>query len=585
MRPLHAFRFVLTSCLVALLLLPATFVTATEQILNYEIEVDIRTDGSLDVTEQITIRAEGKNIRRGIYRDFPTRYRDRHGNNVIVDLDVLGVERDGQPEPWFTESLANGVRINTGNDNFLPQLPGVYRLTLRYRTTRQLGFFEQHDELYWNAIGTGWSFAVAAGTVEVRLPQAIPVDRIAAEAYTGPQGAQGQNYRARIVAPGVARWVLSEPLAPYEGLTIVLSFPKGLVSEPGAGRRIGWLLKDNIGVLVALAGLAILLIYCVRRWRAIGRDPRAGVIIARYEPPTDWSPAELRYLLRGSYDTRCFTSDLLTLAVAGQVIIECENRRFLKDRWHLEYSGDPKDKRGYDSALVLLSALFTSGKKKLELDNDHATHFLLVQKRHKKVLEKRLLGSHYNHNVSSAAIAFGIAVVTAALALFSSGGTGMLVIVPICLIMLVTTLVFRKLITASTPEGRRLIDEAKGLELYLSIAERDELKSLKGPNAPPALDAQRYEALLPFAVALDVEEAWTEKFTIAVGAAAAAAITSGITWYRGGGINDLGSLATAVSSGLNSSIASASTPPGSSSGSGGGGSSGGGGGGGGGGGR
>ena len=162
MRYLHVLRIALGAYLTTLLLLLAPIATASEQILNYEVEVDIRADASLDVTEHITVRAEGSNIRRGIYRDFPTRYRDRHGNNVIVDLEVLGVERDGQPEPWFTESVSNGVRINTGNDDYLPKLPGDYRLTLRYRTTRQLGFFEQHDELYWNAIGTGWMFPIAA---------------------------------------------------------------------------------------------------------------------------------------------------------------------------------------------------------------------------------------------------------------------------------------------------------------------------------------------------------------------------------------------------------------------------------------
>ena len=119
----------------------------------------------------------------------------------------------------------------------------------------------------------------------------------------------------------------------------------------------------------------------------------------------------------------------------------------------------------------------------------------------------------------------------------------------------------------------------------LSVAERDELKSMQGPEAPPSLDAERYEALLPYAVALDVEEAWTRKFTAAVGAAAAAEATARMAWYHGAHTGDLGGLVKAVGSGLNSSIASASTPPGSTSGGGGGGFSGGGGGGGGGGGR
>src|SRR3546814_9475189 len=64
--------------------------------------------------------------------------------------------------------------------------------------------------------------------------------------------------------------------------------------------------------------------------------------------------------------------------------------------------------------------------------------------------------------------------------------------------------------------------------------------------AEPRLDAERYERLLPYAVALDVEEAWTGKFTLAVGAAAAAASAAAISWYRGGAITDMGSFARSV---------------------------------------
>ena len=108
--------------------------------------------------------------------------------------------------------------------------------------------------------------------------------------------------------------------------------------------------------------------------------------------------------------------------------------------------------------------------------------------------------------------------------------------------------------------------------------------SVPGPDAPP-LDAHRYQFLLPYALALDVEAAWTEKFTSAVGAAAAEAATANIGWYRGGNLSSLNQLTSSLGNSLSAQIASASSPPGSASGSGGGGFAGGGGGGGGGGGR
>ena len=560
---------------------------AREEILDYRIKVDIQADGQIDVIEQITVRAQGEQIRRGLYRDFPTRYRDRAGNNVVVGLEVVGVERDGQPEPWFTERMNNGIRINTGNDDFLPRLPGEYRYTLRYRSTRQLGFFDQHDELYWNAIGTGWIFPIASATVEVRLPQAVPAEQIKVEAYTGPQGARGQDYVASVPSDGLARWTLSRPLAPFEGLTIVVGFPKGVVTAPTQAQQLRWMLQDNLGVLVALAGLAGLLLFCVLRWSAIGRDPRKGVIIARYEPPAGRSPAELRYLRRQGYDMRCLTSDLLVSAVRGQVVIEHEARTFRRDQWKLErrQDGTQHETRTPDTADSLLASLFAGGNAVLELKQTQSSVLQRASQAHAKALKDRLHRTYFNPNSGTASIAYVIAIGSSAAALMVGDGAGAAIIIPAAGLMLLIATLFRRLIKAPTPEGRRLLDEAEGLKLYLGVAERDELKNLQGPGSPPALDAERYQALLPYAVALDVEEAWTRKFTVAVGAATAAAATAAIGWYRGGNVDNLGNLAQAVSSGLSASIASAATPPGSSSGGGGGGSSGGGGGGGGGGGR
>jgi uncharacterized membrane protein YgcG len=564
-------------------ILPPSRLAAQERILSYDSQLQIRNDGSLDVTEQITVHAEGNQIRRGIYRDFPTRYRDRFGNRVVVDLQVLGVERNGQPEPWFTERMSNGVRINTGNDNFLP-VPADYTYTLRYRTTRQLGFFRDHDEFYWNAIGTGWVFPVEKSDVVVRLPAPVGTNLMSAEAYTGPQGAKGNAYVAELIAPGVARYRLTQPLGSYEGFTIVLTFPKGLIAPPTRAERVRWFLRDNRGVLVALAGLMVLLIYCVREWNRVGRDPEKGIIIARYEPPDDHTPAGLRYLMRMGYDMRCFSADVLALAVGGHLRIHSE-KHWLKDEWRLERVHSRSVIAPARGQQELLEGLFSHGDM-LVLKNTNATTVQAARDAQKKVLEDEYQPRYFKRNGRKIGVAWLIAIIAGVVAFVGSGGFGIPAIIAVMAVMLMILIVFARLIRAPTKDGRALLDEIEGLKLYLSVAEREELARMPGPDQPPVLDAKRYEALLPFAVALDVEEAWTKQFTLAVGAAAAQAAANSYVWYSGRGpISNLGDFANSVGSSLSSTISSASSPPGSSSGSGGGGSSGGGGGGGGGGGR
>lgn len=565
-----------------LALLCAGRLTAQERILSYDIIVEVQKDGSLDVTERIGVRAEGTQIRRGIYRDFPTRYRDRFGNQVKVDLDVKSVEKNDVIEPWFTEKMSNGVRINTGNDNFLP-VPANYVFTLRYRTTRQLGFFPDHDELYWNAIGTGWVFPIQRGSVEVHLPSPVPVNQLHAEAYTGPQGAKGNAYVADIPQPGVARYQLTNPLGPYEGFTIVLTFPKGLIAEPTQSDKLKWLLRDNRGILVGLAGILILLAYMYRQWSAVGRDPRKGIVIARYEPREGQSPAGLRYMQRMGYDMRCFTGDVLALAVAGYVRIS-EIEKIFKNQWQLEQTEPTNPRPISDAQRALLHSLFVAGSP-LVLKNTNANLVQSARTVHSKALDRVYQPEYFKRNGKQVAISWLIAIVVGIAAFAASGGYGIPVLIGIGVLMIISLGVFAYLIKAPTVEGRQLLDEIEGLRLYMSVAERQELKSIKGPDEP-MLDATRYELLLPFAVALAVEDAWTKKFTEAAGAAAAAQAANNMGWYNGHSpVSNLGDFSRSIGSSLNSTISSASNPPGSSSGSGGGGSSGGGGGGGGGGGR
>ena len=569
--------------LLVLALLGCDAAFAEERILGYDIEVRVGRDGSLDVTEHIMVHAEGTNIRRGIYRDFPTRYKDRFGNAVKVDLKVLGLLRNDEVEPWFLEEQSNGVRINFGNDNFLP-VPADYTYTLRYRTTRQLGFFADHDELYWNAIGTGWAFPIDEARVDVLLPAPVEVEKLTAEGYTGVQGSKEQAYRAEIVEPGHAHWELTRQLQPYEGFTIVLSFPKGLIPAPSIAQRIAWVLKDNRGILIGLIGLILLLVYCVREWARVGRDPRTGVIIARYEPPEGQTPASLRFLMRMGYDMRCFSSDVLALAVAGCLRI-VQDKGFFKDEWRLESTGTPPPAGASTGQRALIGGLFRSGERTLVLKNTNASQLSAARRAHSKAIDDLLQPRYYKQNNGSIAKGILLAAVFGLLAFWIGGEAGKPAVVVVGVLMVITLVIFGWLVKAPTQEGRKLMDEVEGLKLYLSVAERDELARMTGPDAKPALDEKRYEMLLPYAVALEVEDAWTKKFTAAVGVAAAAEATRRIAWYHGGSVSDLGSLSRAVGSSLTSQIASSATPPGSSSGSGGGGSSGGGGGGGGGGGR
>jgi hypothetical protein len=156
-----------------------------ERIMSYDTHIVIEESGTLLVREDITVKAEGIDIRRGIYRSFPTRYKDKMGTRFNVDFVVAEVLKDGNPEPWFTEKKSNGIVLYVGDSNRMLE-NGIYTYSLTYRTTRQIGFFKDFDELYFNAIGGDWVFNIEKASVTIELPGGATALQMAG--YTGAAG-------------------------------------------------------------------------------------------------------------------------------------------------------------------------------------------------------------------------------------------------------------------------------------------------------------------------------------------------------------------------------------------------------------
>jgi uncharacterized membrane protein YgcG len=559
---------------------------ADERILSYDSRIEVRSDSSLEVTETIRVRAEGNRIKRGIFREFPTTYFRQGGDRVTVGFELLSVRRNGMDEPHDTERRKNGVAIYIGHkDRFLSA--GAYTYEIRYRTDRQLGFFADHDELYWNVTGVGWDFPIDHVTGEVQLPAGIPADAVRLDGYTGRMGATGKHYRA-VMDDGRPVFETTAPLGPREGLTILVTWPKGHVAAPGEVARVGYFLRDNRPLTYGALGLLAVLGYYVFIWTRVGRDPPRGVVIPRYRPPADESPASMRYLLGMRYDNRCFVAGILSLAVKDYLVIEQEAGGLFKKGGYILHR-----KHGSHTSLApdehaLLRTLFGGGDS-LELDDKNHTILQGAKNSHEAQLKRKYRKSffHVNGGWHFLGVALSLAVVgIAILAQAAWGGYGVewfvftpggLATVAVALVGLVANGAFGRLLKAPTPAGRTRMDEIEGFRLYLSVADGDELELAGAPRKTPGL----FETYLPFALALGVSQAWSEKFATVFLTQAAAGYTP--DWYNGDRFdaNDLGTFSSSLSSSFDSAVSSASTPPGSSSGGGGGGSSGGGGGGGG----
>lgn len=616
---------------------------AAERIVSFHSEILVQRDGSLLVEETIRVTAEGNQIKRGIYRDFPTDYRDLVGNRYRVAFDLVDVRRDGRTEPYRTERLSNGVRTYIGSENVFLDA-GEHSYSIRYRTDRQLGFFEGHDELYWNVTGNGWVFPIEQASARVRLPAGVPFESIGIEGYTGPAGAKGQDYRAEIDRDGAALFSTTAPLLAHQGLTIVVTWPKGYVAEPTDTERIGYFLADNRETVGGAIGLLALLAYYLAAWLRVGRDPPPGVIFPQYQPPPGHSPASTRFIRRMGYDDKTFATALVNMAVKGSLRIEEPN----KGQFRLVKKNAETELAPGESAIA--RELFRSSGA-IDLEQRHHRRLRAAIDAHKKALRRDSEKIHFHTNRGYLIPGFVISLLVLAISVlllpngetramggglllwlsgWSAGvvflvrgalaswkgvsgfkgwaqalgasafalpfvgglflGIGILatqvsmMLTLAAVAIIAVNLLFYEWLKAPTAAGRRVLDAADGFRLYLSIAEQEELAY----KHPEDLTPELFERYLPFAMALDVEQQWAERFAARLRQAGQAdQETYRPRWYSGRGFSAsrIRSFTGTMGGSMAAAVAAASTPPGSSSGSssgsGGGGSSGGGGGGGG----
>lgn len=558
-------------CLLTLLLLPLISL-ADERILEFDSEILVFDSGWIEVTETIKVRAEGNRIQRGIYRDFPTRYRDVYGNSHEVAYEPLTVLRNDAREDFHTRRRDNGIRTYFGSSN-RTLAPGIHTYTFRYRANRMLGFFDEHDELYWNATGLEWAFPIDKASATVVLKFEGDPEIQSTNAFTGPMGSRGTDFTIRQDGQATATFETTRMLVPHEGLTIVVAWPKGFVVPPGRTQELTWLLTDNINLVVALIGLFVMFIYFFLVWRNFGKDPEEGLLVTRYEPPVGFSPASLRFIKQMYYDNKVMTAAIVNLAVKGYLQIRASD-----DLHSLERS-DPGENAPTlaTGERELYEALFRDGDL-VFLDDEYHESLGDARSAHRKSLRKDYANRYFKTNGLLSIPGFLIGVSAAVIALNVGLGPSFFVIAVIVL-MIIVAATFAALMKRPTGLGRKVRDDMLGFKDYLEIAEKDELNLRNPPERTPQL----FEKYLPFALAMGVEQKWAERFTeIFAGLRGPNDTSYHPSWYNGSWNSlDLSSNTSGLSSGLTTAISSSVTPPGSSSGGGGGGFSGGGGGGGG----
>jgi hypothetical protein len=329
----------------------------------------------------------------------------------------------------------------------------------------------------------------------------------------------------------------------------------------------------TVNITLAATAVVAVCAYYAFAWLLFGRDPKSGVLIPSYEPPRGLSPAMLRYLWKERFDDRTFWAGVMSLVAKGLGTIHAENgvthlrpteaanrKQSLPDEEEILLGrllrGRPKrgivismlDPRtalaASDMAVSLhrravgrwfeenrvfvgigiglsIAAIFAVAQPRrmdqwgvivfaIAMMAPAAFYLCFLVRRTRDVwrslreqVDRTLIGR------AAGLLAFMIscsaAIVLGAVVLGGNFGWPLLAITAFLTILNVFQLQWMK---APTQEGEKLITEIEGFRLFLKTVDQLPMQRSDAPGDKAGL----YEKYLPYALALEVEQAWGDRF-------------------------------------------------------------------------
>jgi uncharacterized membrane protein YgcG len=524
-----------------------------ERINNFDTRVIVQTSGTLLVTEKIFYNFSA-NERHGIYREIPKTYKsvDSDGNERKYKLIVKNFEVHSPTAPTELafEHTSDIYRFRIGNPD--STITGAHLYRLSYEVENAVGFYKDFDEVYWNATGNSWPVPIIRASLTIELSEPLAVEDGRYACYKGELFKDDSCDSLTLLDNAGGARFSSLRLSPFEGLTGAVSFQKGIVPEIER-ERVGlpsFLVSLIFSLSVVILGVAwfLLLRHAFKNWKSRREPNQKKTVVRQYDSPSMMSPSAVGYVVDKRVDNHDITAEIVYLAEKGFIHILSLPKKTLfstKPQFYLLKSRDSGEGlREYQK--LILSSLFCSSyalnkdeqnellrdiqdSKKLKTDRkklltkvsssyeitalkDLKSKFHVDLEKVKKSLESFTVSEGYIEKFSQRPLvmyflsSFIIILLTTFVVSYPPAElvSGIVSFVTIFILILVGSFAFP--LRRRTQKGISIKQHALGLKEYLSVAEKDRLDFHFNPKNNPRL----FEALLPFAIALQVDTQWAK---------------------------------------------------------------------------
>jgi uncharacterized membrane protein YgcG len=485
-----------------------------ESVSNYIVSLNLQSSGILHVTEDITYNF-GTNQRHGIFRIVPL-YPDDWPELSINNVNVANPASNAI-YPFTTNESSGDLQIRVGDPNVL--ITGTREYQIDYDVVNAVRSFSDHDELYWNAIGTEWPVPIEQASAVITLPSSIPNTSTSTYCYTGAANSQSQNCTVANNASGTITATVSNPLPANDGLTISVSVPKGYISNTVqktvisgisgflSGGALPFIFFCFIFVSVFLFGI-IKAIRSKTKRTAVPKELKNTPIAPYYTPPDGLSPAMIGYAENRVFDASDFTSIILDLAVRGFLKIQYLPKEGFLGREDYELTA----LKPYDSTLPpeyepAYNLFFTGGTSTARLSSVDKYLGIGMFKKASKLVETEFDQAGYAIKPRTGIFGWLLLV------FFCGAGIGLFInpfIFAACFALFFAGIFIAgwKSRQKFTPKGIELMQKVLGYKMFLTFTAEDRLKLMDAPKLSP----EDFEQTLPYAIALGIEKQWAQQF-------------------------------------------------------------------------
>jgi len=470
-----------------------------EFIESFDTQLTMRPDGTLEIFHDVRFHAHGDEIRRGLFFELPDDVGPLSGFTARIDgVEVEPDLDDGAIVVAASEPLAV-QRIHSMQVSYLAASP--LREVAGGASALEWQPVIDQFELPWrqSSVSVSWP--------DGPVPQALPTGGESTRNGRRIAFRDATDESAGASAPDPAEAILFEwqPGA----------FPDSVVRKHRA--HWGWRAVLFIAIL-GLWGLVHAF------WRTVGRDPQIGRVHPSAAPPSGISPAAARYVERMGFDTKAFVAALVSLRVKGRISLDP-----VRDDKKLSIVRLGAGREDASPGERALEKVLFADSSRIEL-KPGSSKGAKASSALGKALGREHRGRHFetNNRERVQSFIFGAAVILISIGALISELGGVIERDPVVIALgllgvaagLVVPLIYFELMKAPTRAGVSVRREIEALRLYMS------------DPSPATSSVDEFAKLLPYAVALEVEEAWQARFGDRLADTEGSRAADVVDWYR-----------------------------------------------------